>query len=172
MTALRKAELETNTHGCQAGIGQWGIPGWGMSQDTHEFIVKRAKKFSGKKVLEIGTSRGRLAATLADLGCLVTTVDKEDRGAASNLAETGITVVVQDAKKFLANSQEVYDLIIVDLHDNSPKIWSDLSFLLTQALAHKGKILINNARLHAIPEWSEEFGVGEFLSNLPSSWEN
>ena len=152
------------------GVGQWGIPGWGMSQEVHEFMMKNAKKFSGKKVLEIGTSRGRLAATLADLGCLVTTVDKEDRGATENLAGTGITVVVQEAKTFLTNSHEMYDLIIIDLHGNSPEIWSELAPLLIRTLARKGRMLINNARLNKISEWSEEIGVGELLNSLPTSW--
>jgi hypothetical protein len=67
------------------GFGQWGVPGWSMTDHATRVILTYAAGFKGKEVLEIGTSRGRLTAMLAALGCIVTTVDHIDRGAKTNL---------------------------------------------------------------------------------------
>jgi len=152
------------------GFGQWGIPGWSMPSDNARNVVTRAKAFAGKHVLEIGTSRGRVTAMLAAVGCKVTTVDHQDRGAAVNLAGLDVEVVVDDAVHFLNTTTRTFDLVIFDLHGNSPADWRQYAAPLLSRLAAGGTMIISNAALAQIPEWEEETGVPWFLDNLPAGW--
>jgi predicted O-methyltransferase YrrM len=151
-------------------LGQWGIPGWAMHHDMAAEIIDRARHFAGRRVLELGTSRGQLTAALAKVNCRVTTVDLADRGASQNLRELDVKVIVMDAKTFLREATTRYDLIVVDLHGNTPKNWEEIGPLIPPCLAPNGTLLINNACLGDISDWFEERGVPKFLATLPKTW--
>jgi predicted O-methyltransferase YrrM len=152
------------------GSGQWGIPGWGLSDQARTQVLDEAAEYAGKKVLEIGTSRGRIAGSLSELGCEVTTVDIADRGATQNLQGLNVKVVIEDANAFLKKTTETFDLIVVDLHGNTARDWEILGELLLNALAKKGKIVVNNAELYKVEGWKDETGVRDFIQNLSSDW--
>jgi predicted O-methyltransferase YrrM len=152
------------------GFGQWGIPGWSMPPDNARNVVTRAAAFAGKNVLELGTSRGRVTAMLATVGCRVTTVDHQDRGAAANLAGLDVEVVVDDAVHFLKTTPRTFDLVICDLHGNSPADWRRYATPMRSRVAAGGTMIISNAALAQIPEWHEETGVPWFLETLPAGW--
>lgn len=151
-------------------MGQWGVPGWALHGDNVAIIVDLARQFANRQVLELGTSRGRLTAALAKINCKVTTVDLADRGASQNLRGLGVKVVLIDAQTFLRQTTARYDLIVVDLHENTPEIWATLGPLIISCLVKNGTLLINNACLGDLPEWFEERGVPKFLATLPKSW--
>ena len=157
-------------HHWLGGTGQWGLPGWTMPDGMARTIVSRATAFTGRAVLEVGTSRGRLTAMLAEQGCRVTTVDHVDRGAATNLSGLPVEVVVADAVEYLQRTPQSFDLIVCDLHGNSPAEWARFVEPLTMRLAPGGMLLASNATLHEIPEWHEETGVQAFAAQLPSDW--
>lgn len=50
------------------GTGQWGIPGWSITDHCLAAILAEAIAFKGRNVLELGTSRGRSSAGLAWTG--------------------------------------------------------------------------------------------------------
>lgn len=147
--------------------GQWGVPGWSLEDACTDFILDAATSHAGAEVLELGTSRGRLTAMLATLGCRVTTVDHADRGAAQNLAGMGVTVVRDSARAFLRSSGPRFPLVVVDLHDNSEEVWTELVPALLGVLTPDARLIVNNALLWQLPEWSEETGVRWLLDNLP-----
>jgi predicted O-methyltransferase YrrM len=151
-------------------LGQWGIPGWAMHHDMLALIIDRARHFAGRRVLELGTSRGQLTAALANVNCRVTTVDLADRGATLNMRGLDVKVVVMDAQTFLREAKTCYDLIVVDVHGNTPKNWEKIGPLILSSLAQNGILLINNACLGDIPDWFEERGVPKFLATLPKTW--
>jgi predicted O-methyltransferase YrrM len=150
--------------------GQWGIPGWSMNEDSTEIILKHAALFAGKEVLELGTSRGRLTAMLATSGCKVTTVDHQNRGAEDNLKGLAVTVVVDDIVHFMNTSNQFFDLVICDVHGNSPSDWKRYSKPLMKLVKNGSTLIINNYLLNKIPEWREETGVAWFLKQLPRKW--
>ena len=149
---------------------QWGLPGWSMPDSMARLITDYASRYAGHRVLEIGTSRGRLAAMLAALGCRVTTIDRHARGGAANLAASQVTVVRAEADTWLPYASESFDLIVVDLHGNGPKDWAQLGPLLLPRLARDGMLLVSNATLARVAEWHEETGVPEFLAALDPEW--
>jgi predicted O-methyltransferase YrrM len=149
------------------GTGQWGIPGWSITDHCLAAILAAASAFKGRPVLELGTSRGRSSASLAWTGCRLTTVDHMDRGAASNLEGMGVRVVQDDAIRFLQRAEGEYDLVICDLHGNSEQEWRKLSQPILGALKPKGVLLISNLRLHQDAAWKDENGVEWFLGRLP-----
>ena len=151
------------------GNGQWGVPGWSLDDGCAALILDEARNFSGRQVLEVGTSRGHITGMLATLGCRVTTIDRHDRGAAENLSGLGIRFVIDEASQFMKRTNDRFDLIIVDLHGNTKSIWKGLAPLLHRCLAAGGKLLLNNATLWKIPEWQEETGVRWFIESLPRS---
>ena len=157
-------------HAWLGGSGQWGVPGWSISDACAAEIVEAVRPFAGRRVLELGTSRGHLTAMLAAIGCRVTTVDRQDRGAAQNLAGLDVRVILDEAITFLRSTTEVFDAIVIDIHDNSHTVWSELGPLLLNHLSRDGILLINNARLWKLPDWQSETGVGLFLDNLPAQW--
>ncbi|MCC6888095.1 MAG: class I SAM-dependent methyltransferase [Hyphomicrobiales bacterium] len=152
------------------GCGQWGVPGWSMTDGCASVILDYARRFRQRSVLELGTSRGHLTAMLASLGCRVTTIDRHDRGASRNLAGLGVEVIVADALDYLAQTSRCFDLIIVDLHGNSVSDWQRRAPLLLPRLSRLGSLLVSNALLWQIAEWREETGVCWFLDNLPPRW--
>src|SRR5262249_49164459 len=105
------------------GFGQWGVPGWTMPDGCAQILVERAAVFACTRVLELGTSRGRMSAMLASLGCAVTPLDHVDRGAAINLAGLPVEVILDDAIHYLSTTARQFDLIVCDLHGNSPAEW-------------------------------------------------
>jgi SAM-dependent methyltransferase len=151
-------------------FGQWGIPGWSMTDGCTEIILQYANSFAGKNVLELGTSRGRLTAMLATLGCKVTSVDHHDRGAADNLDGLAVTVVVDDIVHFMNTSNQFFDLVICDMHGNSPRDWERNLKPLMRLVKQGSTLIINNYLLNKIPEWHEEKGVAWFLKQLPRRW--
>ena len=149
--------------------GQWGIPGWATPDECAIQICKEVQAYAGKEVLELGTSRGHLSAMLTSLGCKLTTVDHQDRGAMQNLAGLNVTVVVDDAVKFLMRTNNQFDLIVVDVHGNTPEDWARLKDPLIARVKRGGKLVIDNAALYEIPEWKDETGVQWFLDQLPKT---
>jgi dTDP-4-amino-4,6-dideoxygalactose transaminase/predicted O-methyltransferase YrrM len=152
------------------GTDQWGVPGWTISDGCAQVILERAKAFAGRSVLEIGTSRGRLTAMLATLGCQVTTVDHQNRGAAQNLKGLSVLVIQDDAVSFLSRTMEKFDLIVVDFHGNSEAEWRRYAKPLLNRLNRTGTLLLNNATLYEIQEWRDETGVRWFLDQLTPFW--
>ena len=152
------------------GGGQWGVPGWGMPEGCVECVIEEAQRFRGRQVLDLGTSRGRLAAMLCELGCEVTTVDRVDRGATRNLEGLPITVVLDDAVHFLETTAQRFDLICVDLHGNTPADWRRYAPGLRRCLSRRGELLLDNVELWKIPEWTEETGAQQFVDGLGWRW--
>jgi hypothetical protein len=139
--------------------GQWGREGWSMDPTCVDRVASLAENCGGKPVLEIGTSRGYLAAVMAAHGCKVTTVDREDRGARKNLEGLGVDVVTSDASAFLSASQTKYSLIVVDLHGNDVATWRELWPKLKPRLDRFGKMVLYNSHLWKIPEWHDQTGL-------------
>jgi len=149
---------------------QWGTPGWSTPDAMARLIDGYARGFAGCRVLELGTSRGRLTTVLAQAGCRVTTLDRHDRGGEQNLADLPIIVVQDDAETWLAETDELFDLIVVDLHGNGPDEWARRGPLLLPRLADDGLLLVSNATLSRIQDWHAETGVAAFLARLGSEW--
>lgn len=152
------------------GTDQWGVPGWSISEDIAPTILQLSQPYRNGSVLEVGTSRGRLTAILADAGMRITTIDREDRGAAANLAGLAVTVIQDEIARYLSRSQTTYDLIVIDIHGNTVQDWAAYAGALINALARGGMILINNANLNQVSGWQEETGVSWFLQQLPAEW--
>jgi hypothetical protein len=154
------------------GSGQWGVPGWSASEPFIHTVARLGLQRArlGGFALELGTSRGRVAATLGMLGCRTTTVDHADRGGARNLADLPVHVVRSDASTFLEATEDRFDLIVIDLHGNTPAVWSTLGRLLLQRLNADGALVLNNTRLDAMPEWRGESGVRGFIEGLGKDW--
>lgn len=152
------------------GSGQWGVPGWSLNDTAAQTIVDHLARRPAARALELGTARGRLAAMLAGAGCKLVTVDHQDRGAARNLAGLDVEVIRADAASFLTADRRRFDLIVVDLHGNDPETWRRLRKPLLQRLAPHATLILNNARLHEMPDWREESGVAWFLESLPADW--
>jgi hypothetical protein len=151
-------------------FGQWGIPGWAMPPGCTERVSNLAHQYAGRRILDIGTSRGRLAAILATHGCIVTTVDQVDRGASTNLMQMGVQTVVSDAADFLRRMDEQFAMIVVDIHDNSEEVWSELWPLLGDHVESDGSILLSNSHLWQMPEWHEETGLRWITEASPAGW--
>ena len=147
--------------------GQWGVPGWGLPDASTHFIVEGVQELQPDRVLEIGTSRGRMTAMLADSGAHVTTVDHMNRGAPTNLSGLNVEVVVADAVDYLSTCSRTFPVVVVDVHDNSVAAWQRFLPKLTRVLKPGGHVFINNATLWRLPEWEEERGVGWAVEHLP-----
>lgn len=145
--------------------GQQGIEG----SSTHLKFIKKiyqiALAYKNKAVLEIGTSRGYLSAILSESGCLLTTVDREDRGASLNLRGLNIKVIHEEIVGFLKSTRKKYSLIIVDLHGNSPKIWKILFPLIETSLNTKGKFIFYNSHLKFNSNSASEDGIWYLVSH-------
>ena len=152
------------------GAGQWGVPGWEMPEGCVRAVLEECQRYQGRRVLDLGTSRGRLAGSICALGCQVTTVDRVDRGAKSNLAGLPIEVVLDDAVHFLETTDQRFDLICVDLHGNTPADWRRYAPGLLRCLARHGELLVSNVELWKIPEWADETGAQKFVNRLRWSW--
>jgi len=111
-----------------------------------------------------------MTAMLATLGCQVTTVDYQNRGATENLKGLPVQVVQDDVVKFLSRTTETFDLIVVDLHGNSEADWQRYAKPLLSRLNRSGTLLLDNATLYEIPEWRDETGVRWFLNQLTPDW--
>ena len=143
-----------------------------MSEEIARIMVGELPDLSFKRVLEIGTSRGYLAAILSAHGALVTAIDVSDRGAKKNLEGLSAFFHQSDALEFLKKQQPFYDYICVDLHGNSWKNWQKIWPWLSSRIRTGGKIVINNATLDSIPEWAHESGVRELAEvlSLDENW--
>ncbi len=150
--------------------GQWGTPGWSMHPTCVKRIATPAQNYAGRRILELGTSRGFLAAIMAAYGCVVTTVDKADRGASTNLKDMGVQVVVSDAVEFLRRNESRFSLIVVDIHDNSIKVWDALWPLVSGCLSTDGVLVLYNTHLWQMSEWSEETGLRWITESSPPGW--
>ena len=128
-----------------------------MHPECARRIGALAARNAGRPALEIGTSRGHLTAILACRGCLVTTVDREDRGARANLDGLGVEVVPKDAAEFLAGETRLFDLITVDLHGNDEKVWRRLWPVLKLRLSRAGTMVLYNSHLWEIDEFRGEW---------------
>ena len=150
--------------------GRWGVPGTSLSDIITNAVASHAAGFAGKPVLEVGTSRGYLAAILASLDCDVTTIDNCDRGALRNLSGLPVRIVMDDVANFLSLTHARFDCIFVDIHGNTPDDWRRLAGPLVQGLTPDGVLIISNAELYRLPGWSEETGVRWFIDQLPDCW--
>ena len=130
-----------------------------MEPECARGIGALAAGFAGRPTLEIGTSRGHLAAILASRGCRLTTLDALERGARRNLDGLGVDVVVSDAEEFLADGGRRYDFIVVDLHGNRKARWRRLWPLLEACLAPEGTMVLYNSHLWKIEEFKAETGL-------------
>jgi len=151
-------------------FGQWGREGWSMHPAHVALVDARSRDFRGHPVLEIGTSRGQLAALMAENGCLVTTVDREDRGARFNLQGLRVTVEIADGAEYLARRREPFCLIVVDLHGNDEATWRRLWPLLSGHVASGGEMLLYNSHLWRIPEWRDETGLRWVMDTQLADW--
>lgn len=159
-----------NKYRWMGNYGQWGIPGWSMSNDNTKLILDRVKKYKGKSVLELGTSRGRMTAMLHEMGCNVTTIDKYDRGAKENLSDLSINIIIEDAITYLTTSNNTFDCIIADIHDNSEAIWQKLWPVLQTKIKSDGEAILSNALLYKVSGWEEEVGIKWVINNLEDSF--
>jgi len=139
--------------------GQNGDEGYSMHPVFVQKTYEIAKKFINKDVLEIGTSRGYLSAIMNDLGCRVTTLDNEDRGASLNLQNLGVKVIQNDVIKFLRSSNKKYELVLVDLHGNYKKLWVQLFPLIKNSLKLGGTFIFYNSHISEKPERAIENGI-------------
>lgn len=108
------------------GERPWGVPGWAMPEAMLRLVMRHTAAFAGRDVLELGTSRGRTTAIMAGQGCRVTTIDHVDRGARQNLAGLSVEVVIDDAVRYARGTPRTFDLIVCDVHGNSPAEWARL----------------------------------------------
>ena len=154
------------------GSGQWGIPGWGMKNTLLGVFLEHAKPYAPGTALELGTSRGRMAAVLADAGLSVTTIDHQDRGAGLNLKGLDVRVVIDEAINYLATNSEMFDVICIDVHENSIQTWNKLWKHLPARLKEGGAIIINNLYLAELEIWHHDKGVAHLVEHLDSSWKS
>jgi SAM-dependent methyltransferase len=150
--------------------GQWGVEGWSMDPAHVRRVDERSRAFRGRRVLEIGTSRGQLSALMAGNGCLVTTLDREDRGARLNLEGLTVTVEIADAAGYLAQDPARFALIVVDLHGNDETTWRRLWPLLDDHLAPGGEMLLYNSHLWRMPGWPDETGLRWVAHTQLTDW--
>jgi predicted O-methyltransferase YrrM len=151
--------------------GQWGREGW--SSIHPEFVKKLSeisRRYSRKRVLELGTSRGFLSAIMAENGCVLTTVDRLDRGARRNLEGMNAELVTGSALEFLRESSESFSFIVVDIHGNDLKTWKELWPLLVAHLDPGGRMFLHNSHLWMIPEWFDQTGLRWVLETQLEGW--
>ena len=91
---------------------------------------------------------------------------------ASYLAGEGyrVTTAHDTASAKQALDGDPVDLVVCDLHGNSPAEWQRYDEPLRNRVAPGGSMIISNATLSDIPEWHEETGVRWFLDSLPPGW--
>jgi predicted O-methyltransferase YrrM len=150
--------------------GQWGVEGWSMDPVHVSLVDERSRAARGRHVLEVGTSRGQLSALMALNGCLVTTLDREDRGARLNLEGLTVTVEIADAADYLAQHPARFALIVVDLHGNDEATWRRLWPLLDDHLAPGGEMLLYNSHLWRMREWPQETGLRWVMETQLARW--
>jgi predicted O-methyltransferase YrrM len=127
-----------------------------ITRDTGEFLSVLVRATRARRVLEIGTSNGYstlwLAEAARDIGGGVTTVELSEakiKLAAINFVRSGlvsdITVVHQDAGKFLRKPQQ-FDLVFLDSERSEyPGWWPDLRNVIRSG----GLLVVDNATSHA-----------------------
>jgi hypothetical protein len=97
-------------------------------------------------------------------------VDQADRGASINLMQMGVQTVNSDAADFLRRVDDQFAMIVVDLHDNSEKVWAELWPLLGDHVESDGSILLYNSHLWQQPYWHEEIGLRWITEASPAGW--
>jgi hypothetical protein len=150
---------------------QWGIEGLSMHPAFVHMLSGISMSHVGKRVLEIGTSRGLLSAIMSSNGCRVTTLDRVDRGAERNLQGLNVEVHIKDATEYLHTTSTRFSLIAVDLHGNEKKVWKKLWPLLTTHLDADGQLFLYNSNLWKIPEWADQTGLKWVLETQLNGWE-
>jgi hypothetical protein len=151
-------------------FGQWGRAGWSMNPECAHRIGTLASRYAGRPILEIGTSRGHLTAILASRGCLVTTIDAEDRGAKQNLEGLDVEIVQSEVTKFLLAEKRMFDFITVDLHGNDEKTWQQLWPHLRPRLSRIGTLVLYNSHLWEIDEFKGDTGLRWVADNCLSDF--
>ncbi|TCB36267.1 methyltransferase domain-containing protein [Acinetobacter sp. ANC 4910] len=129
-----------------------------IEPDSAQFLAMQIRIQKSKKVLEIGTSTGYSTLWLADAlqvtqGQLTTLeIDAARSQQAQQFAqEFGLDSLIQfwvgDAKNYLAECTEKYDLILLDAErDAYVDYWSDLKRLLSK---QGGVLIVDNVISHA-----------------------
>lgn len=151
--------------------GQWGVEGWSMAPEFVHLLSKISTSHAGKRVLDIGTSRGLLSAIMNNNGCKVTTLDRVDRGASRNLRELNVEVRIKDAIEYLHTASATFSLIALDLHGNETRVWKKLWPLLTTHLDADGQLFLYNSHLWKIPEYANQTGLKWVLETQLDGWE-
>ena len=142
-----------------------------MHPDCARRIGAAASRYAGRPALEIGTSRGHLTAILASRGCLVTTIDAEDRGAKQNLEGLNVKIVQSDATEYLCSeTRSTFDFITVDLHGNDEATWRRLWPHLHPRLSRHGTMVLYNSHLWRIREFKKETGLRYVAENCLSKF--
>jgi SAM-dependent methyltransferase len=150
--------------------GSWGREGTSMNLAHVDRVDARSRVFRGRRVLEIGTSRGQLSALMALNGCRVTTLDREDRGARLNLEGLDVAVEIAGGAEYLAGHPSPFALIVVDLHGNDEATWRTLWPLLDAHLAPDGELLLYNSHLWRQREWRGETGLRWVMEHRLADW--
>lgn len=150
--------------------GQWGDPGWSLPEENVARILAAAARHAGGDALDVGTSRGRMAALLAELGCRVTAVDPVDRAAAANLDGLGVRIVRSDGASYLESSGDRFDLVLVDLHGNGPDVWHRLWSAAVAAVRPGGTLAVANTRLWQARVWQAETGLRDAMPAAMAGW--
>jgi predicted O-methyltransferase YrrM len=187
-----KAELERFGEANDAATNERPRRMLNITRDTGEFLAVLVRATAARRVLEIGTSNGYstlwLAGAARGIGGSVTTVEFAEYKiglASANFARSGlspfITLVHDDAGRFLRSDQSAYDLIFLDSErPEYPGWWPHLRRVLRPG----GLLIVDNATSHveqmapfvalvrADPEFATcliPVGNGEFLAVKTSS---
>ena len=187
-----KAELERFGEANDAATNERPRRMLNITRDTGEFLAVLVRATAARRVLEIGTSNGYstlwLAGAARGIGGSVTTVEFAEYKiglASANFARSGlspfITLVHDDAGRFLRSDQSAYDLIFLDSErPEHPGWWPHLRRVLRPG----GLLIVDNATSHveqmapfvalvrADPEFATcliPVGNGEFLAVKTSS---
>jgi spermidine synthase len=137
------------------GVAQGGMD---LASGASRFPMSEYMSFLGhryhphaKKALLLGLGCGVLAKTLAGMGLDVTAAEIEPEVANAARAFFGlpgsVRIAVEDARTFVANTQEKYDLVVLDAYAGETSPW----YLLTreglsairERLAPGGRMVVN-----------------------------
>lgn len=149
-----KAELERFGEQNDGAVAERSRRMLNITRDTGEFLSVLVRATAAQRILEIGTSNGYSTLWLAEAtGGLVTTIEasqfKVDL-ARANFARSGlaarITLVHDDADRFLQKERETFDLVFIDSERSRyPRWWPRLDALLRPG----GLLVVDNAVSHA-----------------------
>jgi predicted O-methyltransferase YrrM len=152
-----KAELERFGEANDAAVSERSLRMLNITRDTGELLSVLVRATAARRILEIGTSNGYSTLWLAEAaqatGGTVVTVEASPYKielARGNFARSGlaalITLVHDDADRFLSKEPDTFDLVFLDAERSQyVRWWPRLDPLL-----HPGALLVvDNAASHA-----------------------